>query len=282
MLRTRTLWLSTLPLALLACAGGGDEDADGDGLTADQEAEYGTDPDVADTDSDGLTDGQEVNEVGSDPTDADTDDDGYLDGWEIDAGTDPLDDTSVIYQGGWPYNPDKEDLGNPTSLKAAPGEPIPRYLLNDQFGDEFDLYDLSGGDVPVVIALAGLNCAECQQMALFVNGKTSSIPGQYPDAAAAMSCLKDAVADGDIRWVTALYSSSSGSNPTQADVEAWHNLYPNANIPVLLDSEIDVRGWFDTSMVPAMVRGSSADMTVVAGPEVEYKAMLGQLCSDLE
>ena len=136
-------------------------------------------------------------------------------------------------------------------------------------------------DRPVVLSLAGLNCSECQQMALFVNGKTSSIPTSYPTEAAAMSCLKDAVANGDIVWVTALYSNSSGSNPTQADVEAWHNLYPNANIPVLLDSEIDVRGWFDTSKVPSIVRGSGLDMTVVAGPEVEYKASLGQLCADL-
>ena len=278
---TRLPWFVTLPLFLLACAGDGDQDPDGDGLTNDQEAEHGTDPNVADTDGDLLDDGAEVNLHDTDPTDPDTDGDGYLDGWEHQAGSDPKDTSSVIYKGGWPYNPNKDDFGDPSSLAAAPGEPVPRSVLNDQFADEVDLYDFSGGDTPIVISLAGLNCAECQQLSLFVNGKTSSIPAQYPTEAAAMACLTDAIANGDIYWVTVLYSNSAGSNPSQSDVEAWHNLYPNPRIPVLLDSEIDVRDWFNTSEVPSVVRAGSADMTVVAGPEVEYTASLGQLCAEL-
>ena len=59
-------------------------------------------PLVADSDEDGLTDGEEVNEHSSNPTEADTDGDGYLDGWEVAEGSDPADDDSVIYEGGWP------------------------------------------------------------------------------------------------------------------------------------------------------------------------------------
>ena len=67
-----------------------DGDADGDGLTNQDEADLGTDPEDADTDDDGLNDGDEV-AIGTDPLDPDTDDDGLNDGDEIDAGTDPLD-----------------------------------------------------------------------------------------------------------------------------------------------------------------------------------------------
>jgi hypothetical protein len=65
-------------------------DSDGDGLADDAELSvHGTDPEVGDTDDDGLPDGVEV-ELGTDPLKADTDGDGFNDISEYLAGTDPL------------------------------------------------------------------------------------------------------------------------------------------------------------------------------------------------
>ena len=64
-------------------------DRDGDGIPNSSEATWGTNPDMADTDLDGLLDGLEVNgftllripnKVFTDPLDPDTDDDGFCDG----------------------------------------------------------------------------------------------------------------------------------------------------------------------------------------------------------
>lgn len=55
----------------------------------------GSDPNEADSDDDGLSDGEEIMLHGTDPLDADSDDDTYLDGEEIDAGSDPTDPDSV-------------------------------------------------------------------------------------------------------------------------------------------------------------------------------------------
>jgi hypothetical protein len=70
-------------------------DSDGDGLTDEEEAYYGTDSENPDTDGDGITDGEEVEEGKdgyiTDPNDSDTDNDGFLDGWEVDNGYDPTD-----------------------------------------------------------------------------------------------------------------------------------------------------------------------------------------------
>ncbi len=69
----------------------GERDSDNDGLTNAEEAKLGTNPDVPDTDSDRLTDGDEVNVHETDPLDDDTDGDGLIDGDEVlDHKTDPL------------------------------------------------------------------------------------------------------------------------------------------------------------------------------------------------
>lgn len=65
-------------------------DTDGDGLSDEEEAAYGSDPLNQDYDADGLLDGVEVNEYGTDPLNNDSDGDGLLDGAEaLEAGTNP-------------------------------------------------------------------------------------------------------------------------------------------------------------------------------------------------
>ena len=66
-------------------------DVDSDGLTNLQEFANHTNPVVADTDADGLSDGREVNTTKTNPLVADSDNDGLADGAEVDThGTDPL------------------------------------------------------------------------------------------------------------------------------------------------------------------------------------------------
>jgi uncharacterized protein (DUF2164 family) len=65
-------------------------DSDGDGLSDFVEFSYGTDSTNPDSDSDGLSDGDEVHIYGTIPVQMDTDMDGLLDGDEVINGTDPL------------------------------------------------------------------------------------------------------------------------------------------------------------------------------------------------
>ena len=64
-------------------------DEDEDGLSNDQELVLGTNPNLSDTDNDGLSDGAEVNLHDTDPLNPDSDGDGAPDGPEVSLGTDP-------------------------------------------------------------------------------------------------------------------------------------------------------------------------------------------------
>lgn len=64
-------------------------DTDGDGLLDDEEEKIGTDKNLADTDSDNLSDFDEVKVWKTNPLVKDTDGDGYDDGLEIQNGYDP-------------------------------------------------------------------------------------------------------------------------------------------------------------------------------------------------
>lgn len=65
-------------------------DNDNDGLTNEKEKELGTNPNLADTDRDGITDHYEINETKTEPLKPDTDSDGINDGDELDLELDPL------------------------------------------------------------------------------------------------------------------------------------------------------------------------------------------------
>jgi hypothetical protein len=66
-------------------------DSDADNLVDSLEAEYGLDPYNADSDADGVADGDEINIYGTDPSYGDSDGDGVLDGEELfGISTDPL------------------------------------------------------------------------------------------------------------------------------------------------------------------------------------------------
>ncbi len=93
------------------------QDSDNDGLTDEEEInDTGTDPFDPDTDDDGLEDGEEVDEHDTDPTDPDTDGGGINDGQEVNQGTDPLDDDNETLTG-----PDSDNDGLSDAAEIAIG-----------------------------------------------------------------------------------------------------------------------------------------------------------------
>lgn len=248
-------------VVLLFCVGCAGRDSDGDGLTDQEEEALGTDPDDGDSDNDGVDDGDEV-EDGTDPTLADSDGDRlsdgeersrgldplnpdsdgdtYLDGWELAEGTYPLDPDSRIYQGYWPYFPDKDALDVPDIDTATRrrGEPIPRLVLVDQFGEEVDLYDFYNTEGKyIILDLSAMWCPPCQSLAVWMAGDDPTGDEYYPG-------VREAVERGDLYWVTVLGENVEGQPPSVSDLQVWERDYPNDRIPVLADNDSRDFTWF--------------------------------------
>lgn len=82
------------------------EDPDGDGLSAEDEANFGTDPMKPDTDGDGLNDDYEALTAFTNPLAADTDGDGMSDAKELAGGTNPLSSASLLRISNFQFHPD--------------------------------------------------------------------------------------------------------------------------------------------------------------------------------
>jgi hypothetical protein len=269
---------TVLPLVLLlGCPTPDDKaedvDSDSDGLMDAQEAELGTDPAAADSDEDGLDDGAEVNDHGTDPLSTDSDDDGYLDPWEVTEGSDPNDDESLIYIGGWPYNPDKDSLEDPGfGGVATEGERMPRFVWVDQFGDEVDIYDFAMQGKPVAVDLSGAWCYWCQETAKLMEGKRSALDGYGWDD------LHLYLEAGDFYWITILDSDVSGRKISDEEVAEWYAEFENPYVPVLGDKDGEMTAWFQPYGYPSVLL-LDEEMNVTLYDSENYTAVFDELMS---
>lgn len=212
-------------------------DADKDGLSGGKEKDLGTDPKVADSDGDGLSDGDEVTR-GTDPLAIDSDGDGYRDPDEIAEGVDPLDPDDGIYEGGWPYYPEKDAIEDPGwDDEADEGELIPRFAWVDQFGQDVDIYDFAYQGKPILLEISEINCYWCEELAKLLEHRNSALDGFGYEH------IADLVDDGTILWVTALDGNFANGRSDPEIVEDWYDRYPHEKIPVLYDEDRELLDW---------------------------------------
>ena len=289
-----TLALLTTGCSLL------DGDPDGDGLTNSEEEALGTNPDVADTDGDGVRDGWEVvhgwdpldedtdddgltdgeeKDLGTDPTLEDSDGDGYLDLDEVNEGSDPTDEDSLIYEGGWPYNRDKDDIDDPGwGAVAKKGKTVPRFTGKDQYGETVDLYDFAMQGKPMVIDLSGAWCYWCHEVAKLIDGEDCALDGYGYEG------IQGLIENGDLYFITVIYSGNSGSKATFGDLEGWYSLHPNPDVPLLLDKDWDMYDFFGSSGFPSMMYVDE-DMEIIYYPNSSqeyYVHLLDRLKEDFD
>lgn len=258
--------------------GSGDDDdsvANDDDAVGDDDDAAGDDddstPSNVDTDGDGLTDSEEE-QLGTDPTDVDSDGDGYEDGWEVTEGTNPADPNSVIYEGRWPYNPNKDSMGNGSwGVGASVGQQFPRWTAVDQFGDTVDFYDLAGAGVPIVIDVSAMWCGPCNEMADWLDGANNGFVGGG-------EAIREAVWDGELVWVTALFEDHFGSAADTSDTQSWYAEYPTDGVLVLPDGALEVTSLINPPGIPSLsLLNSNMTFAIVDDTNAVLNALLNSL-----
>ena len=110
-------------------------DSDGDGVSDEEEAALGTDPESDDTDLDGWTDGE-----------------------ELERNTDPVDGSDKPYEGGWPIGDCRDSVQADGSLSQ--GGIAPNFELIDTYGDTVALHDFC--HMAVLVVTGAEWCGPCQ------------------------------------------------------------------------------------------------------------------------
>ena len=243
-MQQRTLFLALgFALATTACEADQDGSADaGDnatngGETGDGDGDGDGDGEPVDTDEDGLTDEEEA-ELGTDPNKKDTDGDRYWDSWEVTEGTDPLDAESRIYTGFWPYNPNKENMepGDWNVIGKWAGTRFPRSAFLDQNGELVDSYDFSeypsetaSEGTYMIIDISATWCGPCHTVADWIaKDNNPTLETMYPT-------VRAKIHESRVFWLTFLVENNQGLPPALSDAEAWAQTHPDPYIPILVD-----------------------------------------------
>jgi len=207
-----------------------DEDADNDGLLCEDELLAETDPQVADSDGDGYRDGDEIVE-----------------------GSDPTDSSSVIYIGGWPYNSNKGSIDFPSWESESEDDAfLPRFTGIDQYGEMVEMYDFSGQGRRTILDMGTIWCEPCRGMAAYLSDGDTSHVEEYAWWESEYEGLYEAVRDGDLYWITVLFSAGGAGAADLSHTQQWHEEFPNEAIPVLADTDLLLYDWIGVSSYPVL------------------------------
>lgn len=245
-MRLRAAFFLLVPLTLSSCFpfGKGDDDDDDDASV--------------DSDGDGLTD-QEEAELGTDPNDVDTDGDGQEDGAEVEAGTSPTNPYSLTYEYG-DYNvgnctelPEASDPSGPNNDYAntwANGDVAANFTLVDQYGQDVSLYSFCGQHI--MIAFGAAWCGPCK------------------DLADEVQAVQDEYGPEGFQAIEILIEDAGGNPPDQQDLVDWYNDHGMVNIPVLNDGAYEVWPYYELDWgIPTVVH-IGPDMTILSVDEYIY------------
>ena len=191
------------------------------------------------------------------------------------------------YFGGWPVNPNKEQIASPnftpdctgskkgalcsctineeclsgtcfSSPKAgkyclqSSGTLFPRFILKDQFGEDVDIYDFGDHGKFIIIEMSTSWCKPCKELADWISNDVPNVTGnrwwkkEY-------DIIRDLIAQERIYFINILLQDIYKEPATLRTLEDWYQMYSDEKVPILADSDYNVRDWMRVSGYPTII-----------------------------
>ena len=213
----------------------------------------------------------------------DSDNDGYSDAEELSFGSNPKSASSFIYAGGWPYNPNKDNLNKNGFEANCPGDitcecntdadchnqfckryprgsycspkettKLPRFKMIDQFGDMVDIYDFSGDKEYVLLELSAAWCSPCNMLSAWLTFDDPEIKNQSWWKSE-YSKIRDYINNGDVTLINVQYEDQFRDNAHADSVQDWFSQYPHDIIPILADEGKHLHKWVKPTGIPTVL-----------------------------
>ena len=213
----------------------------------------------------------------------DTDKDGYANKDELHAGTNSKDSSSIIYEGGWPYNSEKDSLSTAGFGANCPGDitcecnqnsdcynqncqpyprgsycsskmgtKLPRFKMMDQFGEMVDIYDFSGQGKYILLELSASWCSPCNQLSAWMTYGDPEVTYQTWWKSSYLQ-FKPWIESGEITFINVQYEDEYRDNGSLTSVQDWYSRYPHDTVPVLADSEKSLHTWIKPTGIPTVI-----------------------------
>jgi len=189
------------------------------------------------------------------------------------------------YKGGWPVNPQSDEIGSPgfdlpcpgsigcecrtdadcnnQNCRAHPkgnfcvpkkGDLIPRFEALDQFGESVDLYDFANQGKMILIELSAAWCKPCSDLANWLATNNQKITENlwWKDR---YLPIRNMIENDEIFIINFMYEGTDKINKVNAtpnDVTSWYNQYPDPHVPVLADEYRFIHSWVKPTGLPCI------------------------------
>ena len=135
-------------------------------------------------------------------------------------------------------------FGGPATIGAQ----YPQVFGVDQCAEQVDVYHLGGGP-PIIVSIHAAWSPPDQDFASWLGGGSD---GSFD--LSAYQDVRQAVWDGDLRWIQLLWEAGKNQPATATDVLNWANTYPATGVPVLAGADVaSVYAWQGVTFLPNLI-----------------------------
>ena len=196
-------------------------------------------------------------------------------------------DSIDYYFGGWPFNPDKEKIIGDSLIPDCTGDKkealceclseedcesgrcfssprvgryclqgsgtvFPKFILQDQFGEDVDLYDFAGQGKLILIELSTSWCRPCRELADWFSNDVPAIT-QNRNWKKEYNIIKELIESNKIYFINIMLQDEYKDSASLDALEDWFQLYPDEHVPIFADKDGEVINWIRPTGYPTVI-----------------------------